>query len=214
MKKGIFSTLKTAALTAAAAFFMTSAASAAVVTLDGNDVTAFSVPKPTGIAMDLTTVLGTTIEAGVSFEASVERTFVTGGDNSFHDTFTFVTGTGPISLQFYPTASDAKGSPGSLSTEVGDLQYWFSDGVSPVTPTVITESNGDYVGGLVYPLFENLMSGAVYTLHVTGTMLDTGDYAVDVSAVPLPPAALAFGSALVGMGLLGRRRKNKETEAA
>jgi hypothetical protein len=31
----------------------------------------------------------------------------------------------------------------------------------------------------------------------------------NVSEVPLPPALVLFGSALVGMGILGRRRKNK-----
>jgi hypothetical protein len=30
--------------------------------------------------------------------------------------------------------------------------------------------------------------------------------------VPLPPAALLFGTALVGLGILGRRRKNELTQ--
>jgi len=43
----------------------------------------------------------------------------------------------------------------------------------------------------------------------------TNDYlfTASVSAVPLPPAALLFGSALAGMGFLGRRRKQKATAA-
>jgi hypothetical protein len=35
-----------------------------------------------------------------------------------------------------------------------------------------------------------------------------------ISQVPLPPAILLFGTALVGMGLLRRRRKNGSAQAA
>jgi hypothetical protein len=39
------------------------------------------------------------------------------------------------------------------------------------------------------------------------------DFTLTTSAVPLPPAALLFGSALVGLGFLSRRRRNREANA-
>jgi hypothetical protein len=39
------------------------------------------------------------------------------------------------------------------------------------------------------------------------------DFTLQTSAVPLPPAALLFGTALVGLGILGRRRKNGLAQA-
>ena len=41
----------------------------------------------------------------------------------------------------------------------------------------------------------------------------TNDFLFTATVVPLPPAALLFGSALAGMGFLGRRRKQKATAA-
>ena len=38
----------------------------------------------------------------------------------------------------------------------------------------------------------------------------TGEINFTLSQVPLPPAALLFGSALVGLGILGRRRRKDE----
>jgi hypothetical protein len=41
-----------------------------------------------------------------------------------------------------------------------------------------------------------------------GTALNENTLPGTPSGVPLPPAALLFGTALVGMGILGRRRRN------
>ena len=42
---------------------------------------------------------------------------------------------------------------------------------------------------------------------ISGTTGWTGGIDASLSSVPLPPAALLFGTALVGMGVLGRRRR-------
>jgi hypothetical protein len=39
------------------------------------------------------------------------------------------------------------------------------------------------------------------------------DFTLNTSAVPLPPAALLFGSALVGLGFMSRRRRNQRVNA-
>jgi hypothetical protein len=47
-----------------------------------------------------------------------------------------------------------------------------------------------------------------YHLRVTGTALTGGGaYTVAISTTPIPPALLLFGSALAGLGLLGRRSR-------
>ena len=42
----------------------------------------------------------------------------------------------------------------------------------------------------------------------------SGIYAFNPTAVPLPPALLLFGTALAGMGILGRRRKTQRSAQA
>ena len=39
------------------------------------------------------------------------------------------------------------------------------------------------------------------------------DFSLQTSAVPLPPAALLFGTALAGLGILGRRRRKVVAQA-
>ena len=58
-------------------------------------------------------------------------------------------------------------------------------------------------------------TAGAHTLTVSGTLLSGGGgYNLEVSAVPLPPAALLFGTALFGIGALRRRKNKKATELA
>jgi hypothetical protein len=51
-------------------------------------------------------------------------------------------------------------------------------------------------------------------LRVSGTTLNgPANYTVTVTATPLPPALILFGTALVGMTLLGRRRRSARPPA-
>jgi len=56
------------------------------------------------------------------------------------------------------------------------------------------------------------LSGTFFADVSAGPSL-TGVVDFGLSAIPLPPAALLFGTALVGMGILGRRRKGRLTQA-
>jgi hypothetical protein len=100
---------------------------------------------------------------------------------------------------------------------------------SPVT-TLVTISTGGagnfsalnlaFNGGVAQSIlaggtfFFNLLAGANNTFAVTGTAnpVFAGPVSYNialsaVNAIPLPPAALLFGTALAGMGLLARRRR-------
>ena len=61
--------------------------------------------------------------------------------------------------------------------------------------------------------FFDLIAGANNTFAVTGTanpvFAGPVSYNIALSAIPLPPAALLFGTALAGMGLLARRKRTR-----
>lgn len=81
--------------------------------------------------------------------------------------------------------------------------------IGSAAPTGVTLADGNpVVGNLIHNtayLWTGLLAG------VTSVNFSTGNAAnlrIDnINAIPLPPAALLFGSALAGMGFLGRRRK-------
>ncbi|MBL4602287.1 MAG: hypothetical protein JKY84_06060 [Emcibacteraceae bacterium] len=59
--------------------------------------------------------------------------------------------------------------------------------------------------------FHALMDGASGMLTVVGTALTNGgSYSLTVAAVPLPPAVIAFSTAMLGVGFLARRRRKKK----
>lgn len=53
-------------------------------------------------------------------------------------------------------------------------------------------------------------SQTLYLLVQSGAALSNGQLDIQVSAVPIPPALLLFGSALAGVGFLSRKRKKQE----
>jgi hypothetical protein len=67
----------------------------------------------------------------------------------------------------------------------------------------------DASGGLLSngPLALSLAAG-LYHVKVTGLVATAGgSYGINVATTPIPPALLLFGSALAGLGFLGRRRR-------
>jgi len=60
-------------------------------------------------------------------------------------------------------------------------------------------------GGTGYVLSAFLTGGQVYALRI-GATPGANSYAGQISAVPLPGAALLFGSALMGAGVMGRKK--------
>lgn len=65
------------------------------------------------------------------------------------------------------------------------------------------------------PFFHTLLNGESGILALSGRWRDNGGaYALTVSAVPLPPAVIAFGTAMLGVGFLARRRRKQKATFA
>ena len=62
----------------------------------------------------------------------------------------------------------------------------------------------DVADGLAKPFYSTLLGGGNYSLTISTTALSSQ---TDISAVPLPGAALLFGSTLLGYMGLSKRRK-------
>ena len=136
----------------------------------------------------------------------------------------------PFSDNFLFTVSD-NGSGGSKikwgadaifgdpsGVGIGSLTLTWSNGATsgPITD----DTSGSITGqaGLDLPpgnWFKTWMTAGLHTLTVSGTVLSQGGgYIATVNAVPLPPAALLFGTALFGIGVLRRRKNKKALELA
>src|SRR5262249_38210940 len=100
---------------------------------------------------------------------------------------------------------------------IADLKVkWLaSDNTTVLNTLTVTDSDGNYLNPAKMLL--NLAANVTYFILVTGTTLSPGggtyNFKVSVTAntdqrgVPLPPALLLFGSALVGLTTLGRRKR-------
>lgn len=91
---------------------------------------------------------------------------------------------------------------------VKDLTFkWYTAASVFIDSLVITNGAG-VVLDPVASLFLALAAGA-YKVIVTGQALTSGGiYNINVATTPLPPALVLFGTALLGMTLLGRRRRS------
>ena len=114
---------------------------------------------------------------------------------------------------------------GPSNQSAADVQTFVESLLGPVT---LVSQNDSFSGGTISDL-ENVLAlhfGGGNTCNPNGTGCEivlqfsalTGFTNVtnaslsnfrsfDIATVPLPPAALLFGTALVGMGILGRRRR-------
>ena len=104
--------------------------------------------------------------------------------------------TGPAFNDFIFDANTVNGSP--IFTIAALLN---GVAVAPtVTETASTNGTVTYYGSLSSGLFNQLV--------ITGNFTSLAHFELSgLSAVPLPPAALLFGSGLAGLGLLARRRR-------
>ena len=94
--------------------------------------------------------------------------------------------------------------PGFLSTGLTGTGNGGSDPLGSTLSFTITAA------GLTIASFQANALGQFFAADIiSGTTGLTGgiDASITTSQVPLPPAALLFGTALVGMGILGRRRR-------
>ncbi len=141
------------------------------------------------------------------------------------------TESGVESISLYSSAPNASGVLSSNSSEIGDMfeildvsgGYMPFSATSTVSPPCVISGeigfcqvyfifqiNGSMVSSVDYGsiAFAQETSNSVIALF-GNSMGDLGldDLAVRISVVPLPPAFLLFGGALVGLGFFARRRK-------
>ncbi|MEZ5758480.1 MAG: hypothetical protein R3D86_09700 [Emcibacteraceae bacterium] len=145
----------------------------------------------------------------------VENVDTTFDGNYFHDevgpiggitdTYQF-TSSGFTNLKFFVSVNHDQGSIGvPLNYGINNLQMTWS--IGNIIHTITSPSGIVNTSGI--PFFHALTDGQVGILSVTGNFRSAGGgYTLSVSAVPLPPAIIAFMSAMLGVGLIARKRKN------
>jgi hypothetical protein len=108
----------------------------------------------------------------------------------------------PTGLQWNDMIFAAQGPSGTAATDFKIQAY--------LAGTLLgTVSIADIGSGAESFLTFIMSAGLMDELKLTSTsgLHQIKQFEVSLNAVPLPPAALLFGSALVGMGILGRRRR-------
>lgn len=91
---------------------------------------------------------------------------------------------------------------------IANLTYTWINAASSLAAYVYTNGAG-LEDGSQTPFFEFMTTAETWTLQVTGTFLSNANYSLQASVVPLPPAVIAFSTAMLGVGFLARRRKKK-----
>lgn len=127
-------------------------------------------------------------------------------DESFTQYFSFNALTSLTALSF----AEDPGAFGKFKNLT--LQWLESDGITTVGDFLLV-TNAAGVFQTSGPLVVPLIVGNLYHLRVTGDIGSDGggSYNVNLTATPIPPALLLFGTALAGLGLLGRRSRRRAT---
>lgn len=135
-------------------------------------------------------VSGTTYTFGAEYSKDKK----TDANNIFEDTYSFTLG----------TLADASASVVNVTSGAGQniagLDFKLYDSLSALIEDC-TAGTPCAIAGL---------SAGNYLLKVFGTVSGNGrgkyDGTLEITAVPLPPAAILFGSVLFGLAVVGRRR--------
>jgi hypothetical protein len=141
------------------------------------------------------------------------------GGNDYSATFAFTSAAPSFTHNYlFNLVSSGDVPLNALTTSVafeqpkGRIKNMFVSWLAPTTlsPLVTLQVTDGAGNQLASQMVLSLLSGAAlgtYTLRVTGDAIASQIYNIAVTTTPLPPALLLFGSALAGLGLLGRRRR-------
>lgn len=92
---------------------------------------------------------------------------------------------------------------------IADLTYTWINAASSLAAYVYTDGAGNEDPSQT-PFFEAMTTAETWVLRVTGTFLSDASYSLQASVVPLPPAVIAFSTAMLGVGFLARRRRKQK----
>jgi len=133
----------------------------------------------------------------------------------FSDTYNFGVELPSVSLLFGMDTTYA--NPTFNRVGIANLEFNFYDSTGTgVFGAIMTDASGVDIPNTTNYGLENwyrfgLVAGS-YSLVVTGDVLANGGaYTGTLTAVPLPPSAILFGTALFGIGALRRRKDKKAT---
>jgi hypothetical protein len=190
-----------------------------ISSLNRIDVTAGSVAGTTDIKLSLTSGFGLvntgangsggSFNFGLTSPGSLIFTAVTPA--AFTANGIEVQGGAPATGTTSTASSAAISAPGKFN---------FANGYA-LTNFAGNGASNPYFGTLEFTVNQSLATflsllalsgGSTFFLDVVGSTGRTGIIDFTVSQVPIPGAALLFGSALVGMGFLSRRRRNKNVD--
>lgn len=167
-------------------------------------VAAFSLPAK-AVPVDMTPCLNNA--ACVTPVTTAGASFSDNNLGNFTDFFVFSLA-GPASVS---TSASATNAFSDISSFLMRLLNGAGLAGSEVTHSVGSTPlpSGDQAIGLLATL-----GPGTYTLELSGNGNGTSSYGgtLDIRAVPLPAAALLFGSGLIGLVALGRRKKTQKSK--
>jgi hypothetical protein len=123
---------------------------------------------------------------------------------------TFFTDTYLFSIPSVPLGTVTISGTGIVGN-IGSLTLVWLDSLSNVVSSALVVTNPNGSSTLTDTLAYAFTVAGDYYLKVTGFAgvgsAQGGSYEVAISTTPIPPALLLFGSALAGLGFLGRRSR-------
>jgi hypothetical protein len=185
-----------------------------ISTLNTINITAGSVAGTTDIKLFLTTGFGLVNTGANSSGGSFNFGLTTPGPLTFTAVTPIAFASNGIEVQGGAPATGASSTASSAAISA-PAKFSFANGYA-LTNFAGNGASSPYFGTLEFTVNQTLATflsllavsgGSTFFLDVIGSTGNTGIIDFSLSQVPIPGAALLFGSALAGIGLLSRRRK-------